>query len=364
MENLVNPTPQFWKDKKVLLTGHTGFKGSWLTAALLDFGAKVSGIALPPDASQPSLFNLLGLEQKIDHYFTDIREFAEVDAIVKKVQPEIVIHMAAQALVLPSYEDPVSTYSTNIMGTVHLLEACRKSNSVQCIINVTSDKCYENKEWLWAYREDEPMGGYDPYSNSKGCSELVTSAYRRSFFKEKGIHHASARAGNVIGGGDWADNRLIPDFIRAIGAGDEIEIRNPNAIRPWQHVLEPLSGYLALAEKLYGSEDYAEGWNFGPFDENAKPVSHLANKIVDIWGSDAKVKMPDPSASNSFPHEAKYLKLDSSKARALIGWNPRLNLDQTLEWTLEWYSHWMNKGDVVEKTHQQIEKYFSLKEVN
>jgi CDP-glucose 4,6-dehydratase len=336
VENLV--TPSFWKGKVVLLTGHTGFKGSWLALWLQSMGAKVIGYALAPPTN-PSLFVTANVTEDMISIESDIRDFALLLDVFKKYQPEIVIHMAAQPLVRYSYANPIETYSTNVMGTVHLLEASRLTNSVRAIVNVTSDKCYENREWAWGYREIEPMGGYDPYSNSKGCAELVASAYRSSYFNpvnfnDHGVALASARAGNVIGGGDWADDRLIPDIMRAIIQGKPVNIRNPHAIRPWQHVLEPLSGYLILAQKLFehGSV-YGEGWNFGPNDEDAKPVSWIVDQLTSTWGNDASWIQDD----GNHPHEAHYLKLDCSKAKMRLNWRPRWHLDETLAAIVDWH---------------------------
>jgi CDP-glucose 4,6-dehydratase len=316
--------PSFWHEKVVLLTGHTGFKGSWLSLWLQSMGARVIGYALTPPTN-PSLFVAASVAEGMTSIESDIRDFAALSTVFAKYQPEIVIHMAAQALVRYSYANPIETYSTNVMGTVHLLEAARLTNSVRAIVNVTSDKCYENHEWVWGYRENEPMGGYDPYSNSKGCAELVTAAYRSSYFNpskfpEHSVALASARAGNVIGGGDWAKDRLIPDIMRAITQDKPVNIRNPHAIRPWQHVLEPLSGYLLLAQKLYEEgEAFCEGWNFGPDDEDAKPVSWIVDFLTKAWGENASWKLDDVD----HPHEAHYLKLDCSKVKARLDWHPR-----------------------------------------
>lgn len=358
-------TNTFFHGKKVFLTGHTGFKGSWLTLWLLKLGAEVHGYALEPP-TEPSLFNLLGFNSSTPQLFStinDIRDGATLSAAMQRVQPEIVIHMAAQPLVRDSYTIPVETYATNVMGTVNLLEAVRHCPSVRAVVNVTTDKCYENKEWVWGYRENEPMGGFDPYSSSKGCAELVTAAYRNSFFNasifnsstpQHGTAVATARAGNVIGGGDWATDRLIPDIIRAIMANEPVRIRNPHAIRPWQHVLEPLSGYLTLAQRLYEQgAAYAEGWNFGPADEDAKPVEWIVQRLCEQWGADARYEID----SGDHPHEAHYLKLDCSKARMRLGWQPRWNLRQTLDSIIEWVKVYQTSGDVRACCLQQIEEY-------
>jgi len=350
----------FWKDKQVLITGHTGFKGSWLCLVLHSMGARVHGYALEPPTN-PSLFEEAKIHELVSSTISDVRDYKSLLATLKKVQPEIIIHMAAQPLVRESYKNPVETYSTNVMGTVHLLEACRQAGGVKAIVNVTTDKCYENREWFWGYRENEPMGGYDPYSNSKGCSELVTSAYRSSFFNEKeyekhGVALASARAGNVIGGGDWAGDRLIPDFIRAISTGEEVMIRSPYAVRPWQHVLEPLTGYLTLAERLFSNGTaYAEAWNFGPDDSDARNVEWVISTICKMWGKDASYKID----THPQPHEASYLKLDCSKAKARLGWFPRWNLETALKSIVDWNKAWLGKKDIRVVTEDQISNYFN-----
>src|SRR5450759_56530 len=327
----------FYKGRKVFITGHTGFKGSWLSILLNWLGAEVHGYALDPNTN-PSLFELAGIDQIVSSTIGDIRDYNLLSETLKKVQPEVIIHMAAQPLVRESYRNPRETYEINVMGTVNLLDISRQIGSVKAILNVTTDKCYENKEWHWGYRENEPMGGYDPYSNSKGCSELVTSSFRSSFFNPKeyknhGVALASARAGNVIGGGDWADDRLIPDFIRSITRGQKVKIRSPHAIRPWQHVLEPLSGYLTLCEKLNtAGTAFAEGWNFGPDDRDVKNVEWITKKICELWGESASFEID----TNSQPHEASYLKLDCSKAKAELDWTPIWNIETTLKSIVIW----------------------------
>ncbi len=349
-----------YQNRKVLITGHTGFKGSWLCLMLNQLGADVYGYALEPP-TQPSLFYEAKIDKLITSYIGDIRDLAYLQEVMQKVHPEIVIHMAAQPLVRDSYKIPVETYSINVMGTVHLLEACRNTPSVKAIVNVTTDKCYENKEWHWGYRENEPMGGYDPYSNSKGCSELVTSSYRNSFFNIKNyeIHRvalASARAGNVIGGGDWANDRLIPDFIRSISKGEKLRIRSPYAIRPWQHVLEPLNGYLTLAAKLFTDGAlFAQGWNFGPDDNDAKNVEWITKSICDLWGEGASFEID----SNPQPHEANYLKLDCSKAKTELGWYPIWNIQTTLKKIVDWNKAYNAGADVREFSKSQILEYFN-----
>lgn len=344
---------EFWRGKTVLLTGHTGFKGSWLSLWLQAMGAQVEGLALTPPTA-PNLFTEARVGDGMTSHIGDIRDYGTVRKVMNEVKPEIVIHMAAQPLVRLSYDEPVETYATNVMGTVHVLEAARHTGTVRAIVNVTTDKCYDNKEWAWGYREDEPMGGHDPYSNSKGCSELVTSAYRRSFFKQQGIAIASARAGNVIGGGDWALDRLIPDILRAFEQHQAVVIRNPHATRPWQHVLEPLSGYLKLAEKLYDEgQSWAEGWNFGPSEDDARPVQWIVERMAAKWGADATWHLDE----GQHPHEANYLKLDISKIKSRLGWHPQWRLDQALEHIITWHQAWLAKDDVKALCLDQIRQY-------
>lgn len=345
--------PDFWRNKVVFITGHTGFKGGWLSLWLNALGAKVHGYALSPETT-PNFFTEARVSQALDsHTIANVEDITTLKNTLQKVKPDIVLHLAAQALVRLSYAEPVNTYATNVMGTVNLLEAVRGVDSVKAVVNVTTDKCYENKEWLWPYRENEPMGGYDPYSSSKACSELVTAAYRNSFFSKQGVGVASARAGNVIGGGDWSADRLIPDFLRAMDNQQLLKIRSPSAIRPWQHVLEPLAGYLLLAEKLYDSgERYAQAWNFGPSEEDAKPVTWIVNRLTEaIAGTDWETD------SNPQPHEASYLKLDSSKARSILGWAPRWKLDTALQKIIDWHLHWKNGGDMQLFSLSQIDEY-------
>jgi CDP-glucose 4,6-dehydratase len=348
----------FWSGKRVFLTGHTGFKGAWLSLWLDRLGARLTGYALPPP-TRPSLFEVARVADIVDTNFADVRDLDVLAAAVRKAEPEIVFHLAAQPLVRLSYQDPVGTYASNVMGTVHLLEAVRACPSVRAVVVVTSDKCYENREWDWGYRENEAMGGYDPYSNSKGCSELVVSAYRSSYFNPKTFDQhrlalGSARAGNVIGGGDWAGDRLVPDFIRAIVSGKELCIRSPKSIRPWQHVLEPLSGYIRLAEQLFANgPQYAEGWNFGPHDQDAKPVEWIADSLVKLWGDGASWRLD----SQVHPHEAHHLKLDISKARNRLGWEPRWTLASALEHLVDWYKHHGKGADMREISLRQIDVY-------
>lgn len=348
----------FWKNKKVFLTGHTGFKGCWLSIWLHKMGANVTGFALNLP-TEPSLFSLAKVNDLINDIRGDIRDINSLQRCIKETKPEIVIHMAAQPIVRESYKNPVDTYATNVMGTVNLLESIRRVGGVKAIVNVTTDKCYENREWVWGYRESEAMGGYDPYSSSKGCSELVTAAYRQSFFNphdytKHGVALASARAGNVIGGGDWASDRLIPDIIRALLKKEPVQIRNPHAIRPWQHVLEPLSGYLTLAQKLYiEGPRYAEGWNFGPEDSDAKPVEWIVKHLCEIWGNGASYVID----KGEHPHEAHFLKLDCSKAHSLLGWKPQWRLETALHKIVEWTKAFISEHDLKIITEKQIESY-------
>ena len=360
MENL-ELSAAFWKDKRVLVTGHTGFKGSWLSLWLKQLGANVAGYSLAPD-TEPNLFTVADVASVVHSEFGDIRDLDSLRTFATAFNPDIIIHMAAQALVRPSYDDPVETYSTNVMGTVNVLEAARACSSLKAIVNVTTDKCYENRERPEGYREDEAMGGYDPYSSSKGCAELVTSAYRRSFFTgDRSAALASARAGNVIGGGDWAVDRLIPDIMQSFIDGTPAGIRNPASVRPWQHVLEPLHGYLLLAEKMCTDAEFAGGWNFGPQDDDAQPVAWLADRLVSLWGNRASWQ---DLSDDTQPHEASFLKLDITKATTKLGWQPKLNLDSALKWTVEWYLCFQNGGDVRALTEQQIANFTFGKNFN
>lgn len=348
----------FWRGRKVFLTGHTGFKGGWLSLWLQSLGAEVTGFALEPPTN-PSIFKVAKVEQGMVSIIGDIRDGEALSRAMKEARPDVIIHMAAQPLVRYSYAHPVETYSTNVMGTVHLLEAVRAVDTVRAVVVVTSDKCYENREWVWGYRENEPMGGYDPYSNSKGCSELVVSAYRSSYFNlaeynGHGVALASARAGNVIGGGDWAADRLIPDMLRAIEKSTPVLIRSPRSIRPWQHVLEPLSGYLLLAQHLcQGGAKYAEGWNFGPTDNDARPVEWIVEKLCRIWGEGASWSLDTVVG----PHEAHYLKLDCSKAENALGWKPVWNLETTLAKIVTWHQSYVSRGDMRAETISQIREF-------
>jgi len=354
VESMVNR--DFWHNKRVFLTGHTGFKGGWLALWLQSMGAKVTGYALSPP-TEPNFFTVAevaqGLEQSI---IADIRNAGTLHSAMQQAQPDIVLHLAAQPLVRYSYAHPVETYQTNVIGTVNVLEAVRATPSVKAVLNITTDKCYENREWLWGYRENEALGGFDPYSSSKACAELVTAAYRQSFLQTAGIALASARAGNVIGGGDWASDRLIPDFLRALDAGQPLIIRSPDSIRPWQHVLEPLSGYLLLAEKLFtDGVDFAEAWNFGSDDSDAKPVRWIIEQLALlrpdlIWHCD----------STPQPHEAHYLKLDSSKAKQRLAWQPCWQLATALEKTVAWHDAWRRGETMREVSLAQIDEHRRL----
>lgn len=358
--NIDERASTFWQGKKVFVTGHTGFKGSWLCLWLHALGARVTGYALKPPP-EPNMFTMCGINDLVSSTFNDIRDQFRVRDALNQAAPEVVIHMAAQPLVRVSYSEPVDTYSVNVMGTVNILEAVRHCKSVKSFVNVTTDKCYENKEWYWGYRETEPFGGFDPYSNSKACSELVTAAYRSSFFNASdygrhGVGIATARAGNVIGGGDWAVDRLIPDCVRALLKNEKIIVRNPLSIRPWQHVLEPLSGYLTLAQRLF--EDgpaCAEGWNFGPSDEDAKPVEWIVKAMCARWGEGAEYVVDN----GNHPHEANYLKLDCSKARIKLGWHPRLDLDEAINKIIEWTLAYKEGKDMKYISLRQIEEFCS-----
>ncbi|MGA8753740.1 MAG: CDP-glucose 4,6-dehydratase [Candidatus Deferrimicrobium sp.] len=361
-QGAINPGRPFWKGRRVLLTGHTGFKGSWLSLWLDALGADVTGFALEPP-TRPSLFE----EAKVagvlrSSRIADIRDFPRLKSAIAECRPEVVIHMAAQSVVRRGYEDPVETYSSNVMGTVHLLEALRQLGRPCVVVNVTSDKCYENKEWDWGYRENDPLGGHDPYSNSKACAELVTAAFRDSYFQagDAGrveVAVASARAGNVIGGGDWTTDQLVPDLMRAFLGGEPCMIRSPSAVRPWQFVLEPLRGYLVLAERL--SEDsgrFASSWNFGPAEADARPVSWIADELARKWGNRASWGRD----AGAHPREAHYLKLDVSKTKACLDWQPVLPLNQALDWIVEWYRAFQGRNDLRRLTRMQIERYEGL----
>jgi len=355
MENVVST--QFWKGKRVFVTGHTGFKGAWLCVWLKQLGADLTGYSLPP--LTPGVFADCGVENGMRSIFGDIRDFEKLRAALVDAQPDVVFHLAAQALVRRSYKDPLETYSTNVMGTAHVLESVRMAGSVRAVVSVTTDKCYENNEWVWGYRECDPLGGRDPYSSSKAAAELVTSAYRDSYFPvaryaEHRTAIATARAGNVIGGGDWAEDRLIPDIIRALLAGQPVQIRNPHAVRPWQHVLDPLAGYILLAERLFcGGSAFASAWNFGPSLQDARPVSWIVERILSQWEGNAGWIAQE----GNHPHEAKYLKLDCAKAFGELGWHPRWRLDEAIDSLVEWYRAKQESKNMNELTIRQIDAY-------
>jgi CDP-glucose 4,6-dehydratase len=354
-----------WQGKRVFLTGHTGFKGGWLALWLASKGAIVRGYALDP-STDPSFFSATRVDSMIEDIRGDIRDATALEPALRDFAPEVVFHMAAQPLVRFSYVDPIGTYETNVIGTARVLDAIRRTPSVRAVVSVTTDKCYENKEWQWGYRETDPLGGYDPYSSSKACAEIVSAAYRQSYFPlgklDKLDGHntaiATARAGNVIGGGDWSLDRLIPDLVRGFRAGESVLIRRPHAIRPWQHVLEPLAGYIALAEHLLSDDRarHATAFNFGPADDDARPVGWIVEKMVGFWGDGAQWTLdPDPGV-----HEAGYLKLDASRARAELHWHPRLRLETTLHWLVEWYKQWQSGADMQAFTLEQIRTYEGL----
>jgi len=351
----------FWVGRNVFITGHTGFKGSWLSLWLSRLGASVTGYALEPP-TQPNLYEQARVSDSIRSITGDIRNFDQIKSALAEIRPDVVLHMAAQSVVRRGYEDPIETYSSNVMGTVYLFEALRQLKNPCVVVNVTSDKCYLNREWVWGYREDEPFGGRDPYSNSKACAELVTAAYRESFFppaalEQHGIALGSARAGNAVGGGDWTKDQLIPDLMRAFLSGNPCLIRNPGATRPWQFVLEPLRGYLMLAERLASDgSSYASGWNFGPADQDAKPVAWIADELSRLWGDGAQWVCD----SSIHPKEAYALKLDASKAKADLGWHPVLPLAEGLRWIVDWYRTYLEKGNIRQITENQIAVYEEL----
>ncbi len=361
MENLAM-NRDFWGGKKVLITGHTGFKGSWLSLWLQSLDAHVLGYSLPPP-TKPSMFDIANVADGMTCITGDIRDLEHFKAVIAKHQPEIIIHMAAQPLIRYSYENPIETYTTNVMGTMNILETVRQSGCVSVVVCITSDKCYENKEWLWGYRENERMGGRDPYSSSKGCAELIIAAYRSSYFSMDHHHHgvsvASTRAGNVIGGGDWAKDRLIPDIMKAFIENRPVVIRNPKSIRPWQFVLEPLSGYLILAEKLWErGPEFAQSWNFGPNIDEIRPVSWLVDYLTKLWSESACWELD----SAQHPHEDNYLKLDCTKAKSLLGWSPKLSLATTLEWIVEWFSGYQQNKNMRHLSESQIARYENCQE--
>jgi CDP-glucose 4,6-dehydratase len=357
-EGALEDVVKTWQGRRVFLTGHTGFKGSWLALWLNRLGAQIRGYSLDP-CTEPSLFDLACVGTIVEDVRGDVRDYAKLEASMMEFAPEVVFHLAAQPIVRRSYADPVGTYGINVMGTVHLMEVIRKTPSVRAVVCVTTDKCYQNQKWIWPYRESDPLGGYDPYASSKACAEIVSAAYRSSFFPIERVHEhhvavATARAGNVIGGGDWSEDRLIPDLVRGFESGQPVLIRRPNAIRPWQHVLDPLHGYLMLAEKLLAQPArFASCYNFGPGDEDIWPVERIATKLVHMWGNGASW-VRDPVAS---VHEDHILRLDASKARAELGWQPKLKIETALEWTTAWYQAWKLGENMAEFTRKQIEEY-------
>lgn len=351
---LVKSSP--WSGRRVLVTGHTGFKGGWLSLWLHQLGADVTGFALPAP-TDPSFFEQTRLGELVRHVEGDVRDPAAVERVIAETRPEVIFHLAAQPLVRYSYDHPVETFASNVMGTVHVLDSCRRVEGVQAVVCITTDKCYENREWVWPYREDDPMGGFDPYSSSKGATELAIAAYRRSYFAKDGPAIASVRAGNVIGGGDWALDRLVPDLVRALLAGERPVIRSPRSIRPWQHVLEALSGYVLLAERLLdGDRSFATAFNFGPSDDDARPVSWMVERMLAHWGAGQGWDQPDGPQ----PHEAVLLKLDCSKARAMLGWSPRLKLDAALEKVVSWHRAVAGGDDARAISCQQLQEYWKV----
>lgn len=345
----------FYKGKKVLVTGHTGFKGSWMCKVLTNMGAEVAGYSLNPPTN-PSLFEIAEIEKDIKSYIGDIRDLKKLKSVFDEFQPEIVLHLAAQPIVRDSYKDPVYTYETNVMGTVNILECVRNSNSVKSFLNVTTDKVYENKEWCWGYRENEPLDGYDPYSNSKSCSELVTHSYKNSFFSDSDVAISTARAGNVIGGGDFANDRIVPDCIRAAEKKEDIIVRNPHSTRPYQHVLEPVYAYLMIAAKQYEDGKYADYYNVGPDDVDCFTTGNLVDLFISKWGEGMKWI----DKFDGGPHEANFLKLDCSKLKSTFGWKPHWNLDTAIEMTVEWTKCWLSGGNIRECMDKEIEKFLSL----
>ena len=344
----------FYKGKKVLVTGHTGFKGSWMCKVLTNMGAEVAGYSLNPPTN-PSLFEIAEIEKDIKSYIGDIRDLKKLKAVFDEFQPEIVLHLAAQPIVRDSYKDPVYTYETNVMGTVNILECVRNSESVKSFLNVTTDKVYENKEWCWGYRENEPLDIYDPYSNSNSCSELVTNSYKNSFFKDSDIAISTARAGNVIGGGDFANDRIVPDCIRAAEKKEDIIVRNPHSTRPYQHVLEPVYAYLMIAAKQYEDGKYAGYYNVGPDDVDCFTTGNLVDLFISKWGEGMKWI----DKFDGGPHEANFLKLDCSKLKSTFGWKPHWNLDTAIEMTVEWTKCWLSGGNIRECMDKEIEKFLS-----
>lgn len=349
---------EFYKGKRVLVTGHTGFKGTWLTRILANAGATVCGYSRCSEKN-PSLFNISGVEDKITHIKGDVRDLEHLKKVFEEFQPEIVLHLAAQPIVRDSYKDPVYTYETNVMGTVNIMECVRLTPSVKSVLNVTTDKVYENKEWCWGYRENEPLDGYDPYSNSKSCSELVTHSYKNSFFNDREIAVSTARAGNVIGGGDFANDRIIPDCVRAMEKGNVIGVRNPYSTRPYQHVLEPLAVYLTIAAKQYEDKKYQGYYNVGPDDCDCVTTGDLVDLFCKYWGEDAKW---ENQAETNAPHEANFLKLDCSKVKSTFGWQPRWHIDECMQKVCEFSKVWLAGGDIPAEMDKEIEEFFGGKE--
>ncbi len=349
--------PSVWKDRRVFLTGHTGFKGGWLSLWLLKLGARITGYSLPPP-TKPSFFEVTNLPKHMESVEGDIRDYEHLLKSFQESKPEVVFHLAAQPLVRYSYQEPLLTYATNVMGTAHILEAARKSSSVKAVIIITTDKCYENKEWIWPYRENDRLGGRDPYSNSKACAELVTSAYRASFFEDTNVGIASVRAGNVIGGGDWAKDRLIPDLFRAVEKAEALELRYPKAVRPWQHVLEPLHGYLLTAESLLEDKMFAEGWNFGPSNSEMWTVEEIIKKATEFWGPSARYKIHPEAHTKTHLHESGLLRLDSSKAQSLLRWEAKWGIERSLQETLVWYKKYLEVStNLFDFSSQQVDAY-------
>ncbi|MEN0039886.1 MAG: CDP-glucose 4,6-dehydratase [Pseudomonadota bacterium] len=356
MDSPANPDPSFWQGRRVLLTGHTGFKGAWLSQWLTGMGAQVTGLSLGPLEGE-SLWVKLGDGAVARSLTVDICEAQATKAAIHDASPQVILHLAAQSLVRTSFTAPLETFATNVMGTAHVLDAARDLADCRAVVSVTSDKAYENREQIWAYREDDPMGGHDPYSASKGAAELVTASMRRSYFEGTSTGVASARAGNVIGGGDWAKDRLVPDCLGAFAAGQQVEIRNPAATRPWQHVLEPLAGYLVLAESLADDPaEFAEGWNFGPCDDDVLPVEYIADRLVALWGGDAGWFLTE----GAHPHEAMALNVDATKARYRLGWQPRLDLDTALQWTVDWQRGLDGGRSAADLCAEQIARYIEI----
>lgn len=350
---------QFWQAKKVLITGHTGFKGTWLALWLSKLGAEVAGFSLAPENGVPSMFDLCGVESAISRStLGDIRDRESLKSSLRQFRPDIVFHLAAQSLVRRSYANPAETFETNVIGTVNLFEAIRAIDSVRAVVNVTTDKCYRNQEWVWGYRETDPLGGYDPYSASKACSEIISASYRQSFFDTRCVGVATARAGNVIGGGDWSSDRLIPDLVRAMQQKENLAIRNPTSVRPWQHVLEPLSGYLLLAERLYGyQKEFADAWNFGPPAAGQQTVEWVVGEFARLFGKPWARTAPPGNQ----PHETNVLTLDSTKAARQLGWSPRLTLEEGVRWTASWYLAWDRDPQMLKEfTFNQIADYATL----